>query len=70
MKISVLLPYKENFSPSYAGAVSLFVNDTTNLSKYKNKTIIFGNTNFKNRFKLKYVNINPSANFLQSQNKE
>jgi len=70
LKISVLLPYKENFSPSYAGAVSLFVNDTTNLSKYKNKTIIFGNTNFKNRFKLKYVNINPSANFLQSQNKE
>ena len=70
MKISVLLPYKENFSPSYAGAVSLFVNDTTNLSKYKNKTIIFGNTNFKNRFKLRYVNINPSANFLQSQNKE
>ena len=28
MKISILLPFKENFSPSYAGAVSLFVNDT------------------------------------------
>ena len=28
MKISILLPYKENFSPSYAGAVSLFINDT------------------------------------------
>ena len=25
MKISILLPYKENFSPNYAGAVSLFV---------------------------------------------
>ena len=25
MKISILLPYKENFSPEYAGAVSLFV---------------------------------------------
>jgi len=28
MKISILLPLKENFSPSYAGAVSLFINDT------------------------------------------
>ncbi len=70
MKISVLLPYKENFSPSYAGAVSLFVNDTTKLSKYKNSTIIYGNTKFKDKFNLKYVNIKPSANFLQSQNKE
>ena len=70
MKISVLLPYKENFSPSYAGAVSLFVNDTTKISKYKNSTVIFGNTNFKDKFNLNYVNIKPSANFLQSQNKE
>ena len=35
MKISILLPYKENFSPTYAGAVSLFVKDTVNLSKFK-----------------------------------
>ena len=35
MKVSILLPYKENFSPNYAGAVSLFVNDTTNRSIYK-----------------------------------
>ena len=70
MKISILLPYKENFSPSYAGAVSLFVNDTTNLSKYKNKTVIFGNTQFKDKFKLKYINIDPSSFFLQSQNKQ
>jgi len=34
-KISILLPYKENFSPIYPGAVSLFINDTLNLSKYK-----------------------------------
>ena len=57
MKISILLPFKENFSPTYAGAVSLFVNDTTNLSKYKSKTVIYGNTNFKERFKLNYINI-------------
>ena len=35
MKISILLPYKENYSVNYAGAVSLFINDTTKLSKYK-----------------------------------
>ncbi len=47
MKISILLPYKENFSPEYAGAVSLFVKDTTNISSYKNKITVYGNTNFK-----------------------
>ena len=36
MKISILLPYKENFSSSYAGAVSLLLNDTTKLSKFYN----------------------------------
>ena len=70
MKISILLPFKENFSPSYAGAVSLFVNDTTKLSKYKNNTFIYGNTKYKNTFKLNYKNIEPKTFFLQSQNKE
>ena len=35
MKISILLPFKENYSPDYAGAVSLFINDTIRLSKFK-----------------------------------
>ena len=70
MKISVLLPFKENFSPSYAGAVSLFVNDTTKISKYKKKTYIYGNTNYKETFNLNYINILPKTNFFQSQNKE
>ena len=35
MKISILLPFKENFSPSYAGAVSLFINDTLKFSKFR-----------------------------------
>ena len=47
MKISILLPYKENFSPIYAGAVSLFVKDTVKISKYKNNITIYGNTNLK-----------------------
>ncbi len=70
MKISVLLPFKENFSPSYAGAVSLFVNDTTKISMYKNNTYIYGNTNYKDTFNLNYINILPKTNFFQSQNKE
>ena len=57
MKISILLPYKENFSPEYAGAVSLFVNDTVTLSKYKKNITIFGSTSFKKKFNLKYKNI-------------
>ena len=69
MKISILLPYKENFSPTYAGAVSLFVNDTLKLSSYKKNTIIYGNTLFKNKFKHKYKNINLSKGIFQSQNK-
>ena len=47
MKISILLPYKENFSPIYPGAVSLFVRDTVRLSKYRNNITIYGNTDLK-----------------------
>ena len=38
MKISILLPYKENFSANQAGAVSLFVNDITKSSIYQKTT--------------------------------
>ncbi len=67
MKIGILLPYKENFSPEYPGAVSLFVNETCLRSKYKKNIIIFGNTKYKKKYKLKYVNINLSHNPLISQ---
>ena len=40
MKISILLPYKENFSPEYPGAVSLFVYETSRISKYKKQIVI------------------------------
>ena len=40
MKISILLPYKENFSPIYPGAVSLFVKDTAALINIK-KILLF-----------------------------
>ena len=47
MNISILLPYKENFSENYAGAVALYVNDTVKISKHRKKITIYGNTNFK-----------------------
>ena len=69
MKIGILLPYKENFSPEYPGAVSLFVNETSQKSKYKKNIVVFGNTNFKKKFNLKYVNIDLNKSLLSSQTK-
>ena len=69
MKISILLPYKENFSPKYAGAVSLFVNDTTINSKYFNDTYVFGNMDYKKPFLKKYINIPVNKKILQSASK-
>ena len=64
-KISILLPYKENFSPSYPGAVSLFVKDTTNISKYKKNISVFGSTTSKSNLN-NYINITLKKNFLTS----
>ena len=69
MKISILLPYKENFSPNYAGAVSLFVKDTVINSKYSNSTYIFGTMDYKVPFLKNYININLKKSFLQSNSK-
>ena len=69
MKISILLPYKENFSPVYAGAVSLFVKDTVKISKYKKNITIYGNTNIKNIYKLSYKNIFLKKNIIESGSK-
>ena len=49
MKISILLPYKENFSPTYAGAVSIFLKETIQLSRFKKNILVFGNTNLKKK---------------------
>ena len=64
-KIIIILPYKESVDPNSAGAVSIYVKDTSNYSKYKknieiissdnfNKTIIFRNRNYILNFCRKY----------------
>ena len=67
MKISIILPYKENFSPEYPGAVSLFLNDVTKLSKYKKNIKIYGNTSFKKKLSSNYVNIDFKKFFFKSK---
>ena len=58
MKISILLPYKENFSPDYPGAVSIFLNSVINKSIYKKETIVYGSTNYHKRYSsIVYKNI-------------
>ena len=69
MKISILLPYKENFSPEYPGAVSLFVYETSKISKYKKNITVFGNTEFNKKFNLKYKNIDLNRDLFSSQTK-
>ena len=69
MKISILLPLKENYSENKAGAVSIFVKDITNVSAFKKNIKIFGSTDLKNYLSKNYININTSNIFFQSSNK-
>ncbi len=69
MKISVLLPYKENFSNNYAGAVSLFVRDTILNSRFYKDTYVFGNMDAGKPFLKNYINIKLKNSFYQSNSK-
>ena len=64
MKISILLPYKENFSPDYPGAVSIFLNSVIKKSKYKKFITVYGSTSFKEKYNIKYKNIKISNKIL------
>ena len=70
MKISILLPFKENYSPDYAGAVSLFINDTLRLSKFKKTCTVYGFTEYKKKFSKSYKNIDVSKKLFSSSNKD
>lgn len=69
MKISILLPYKENFTKNYAGAVSIFVHSVNKESKYKSSIKIYGNTNYKDYLSKNYVNIPYRKKIYQSSSR-
>ena len=69
MKISILLPYKENFTSNQAGAVSLFVNDITKESIFRTTTYIFGSTDSKKRLSKNYINLNLNKKIFRSTSK-
>ena len=70
MKISILLPYKENFSPTYPGAVSLFVHSTNKNSIFKKNITVYGSTSYKKKLSNNYVNINLKKKLFLSQSKD
>ena len=69
MKISILLPYKENYSPTYSGAVSIFIHGVTKYSKYRTNIRIFGNTDLKDKLSKNYVNIPLEKKYFKSSTK-
>ncbi len=69
MNIAILLPYKENYTKFNAGAVSIFVNDTSKLSKFKRQIKVYGSTETNNVL-YNYVNIKFKKKFYQSSSNE
>ena len=68
MSIAILLPFKENYSSKLAGAVSLFINDINNKSRFKKRTTIYGSTDEKKYLSKNYININIKKNLFKSSN--
>ena len=50
--IFIILPFKESLDPNYAGAVSLYVKDTTYHSILKKRISIISSDNFNNKSQL------------------
>ena len=67
MKIAILLPYKENFSSVYPGAVSIFISSVIKKSYFKKNITVFGSTNYKNILSKNYINIKLNKNIFSSQ---
>lgn len=69
MKTAILLPYKENYSKAYAGAVSIFINGVNRFSRYKSSIKVYGSTNYLNFLSKNYVNISFEKKVFQSSTK-
>ena len=70
MKISILLPYKEDYSSKYSGAVSIFVSNIYKISKLKKKITIFGNTDNSDYLSKNFYNVKINSGILTSNNKK
>ena len=70
MKIAILLPYKEDYTPKYSGAVSIHVSNLIKYSKYKNTTTVFGNTLKKKYLSKNFFNIKINKSIFSSNNKK
>ncbi|MDA9814295.1 glycosyltransferase [Candidatus Pelagibacter sp.] len=67
--IFIILPYKESLNPNFAGAVSLYVKDTTKYSKFKKRIQIISSEDFDNKSEL-FRNKNYIINFCKKFEKE
>ena len=67
--IFIILPYKESLNPNFAGAVSLYVKDTTKYSKYKKRIQIISSDDFDNKSEL-FRNKNYIINFCKKFEKK
>ncbi len=67
MKISILLPYKENFSKDKAGAVSLYVKDITIKSKFRNSIKIYGDTVSKKKLLKNFIHLDTKGKIFLSK---
>ena len=65
MKISILLPYKENFTVKKSGAVSLFIKDLIKNKNNKNIIKVYGDTK-KLILNKNYVNLNIQRKLFRS----
>ena len=70
MKISILLPFKEDYSPKFSGAVSIHVSNLLKHSKFKKNIKIYGNTNSNKFLTSNYTNIKVNSNFITSNNRK
>ena len=67
--IFIILPYKESLNPNFAGAVSLYVKDTTSYSIYKKRIQIISSDDFNNKSEL-FRNKNYIINFCKKFKKK
>ena len=60
--IFIILPFKESLNPKLAGAVSLYVKDTSRYSKYKKRIQVISSDNLTEKTKI-FRNRNYIKNF-------